>query len=136
MLTAYFCVSSLLIFGLFFDQTVMQSRDSFSNFLFALFFQLYVQSHDFGTSFGIQFGPKWVLKRPSGTPKHRCSVLCWCLVAHSCFHESIAITVPLGHGGFQKIILSMADGSFANLSTLLCVLFYIKVLSQFYIKHG
>ena len=37
--------------------------------------------------------------RPSGAKQLNFSVLRWCLVAHPCFHETIVITVPLGHGG-------------------------------------
>ena len=100
--------------------------------LFLLFFQDDAQNFDFGTPRGIHLGPKchpesakWQQKAPT---KHKISTL----LAHPCFHETIVITVPLGHGGFRKIVLSMAIGSSSVLSAFLYALFNTTFVTSFH----
>ena len=47
-------------------------------------------------------------------------------------HETMVITVPLGHRGFSKVICSMESGSSAVLAAFLCALFFTIFLSLFH----
>ena len=52
------------------------------------------------------------------------------------FHETIVITVPFGPNIFEKVILSMEDGSFSVLSAFLCDMFYITFVSHVLYYHS
>ena len=51
------------------------------------------------------------------------------------FHETIVITVPLGHRGFQKYIFLMQIGSLSAFVAFRCAMFYTTFLSLVFIKH-
>ena len=84
------------------------------------------QSHDFGTPSESSWAQNSSQNLPSETNKFHFSSLWWCLVAHPCFHETIMITVPLGHGGFQKVICSKVGSFLVFVSEFLCALFYVR----------
>ena len=119
---AHLCFSSPLILGSIFDKNLMFLGVSFLHLFFSSSFQDDAQSHDFGTPFGIQLGPKW---RPKTARwRQEGSIFIFTVVPRRGPHflETIVTTVPLGPGGLKK------RGSFVRwrlVQFLFCFRFFV-----------
>ena len=127
--SVHFCFASPLTFGPTFDQNLVFGGVSLWETFCSSLFQDDAQSHDCGTTFGIQLGPKL---RPETTKWRQQSSNFNFMVVPRCaplFYETIVNTVPLGHGGFLKIIC--VDGDWLIFCFCLCVLLCYVLYNMF-----